>query len=237
MKGLIFLPKFMKLTKTLFIACLCACVAPQAFSQTKYGTDFQLWNDTQFILPLNKKKDLNLTIWEFARFGNHVKTVTDARIGGLITKKINPYVTVGGGYLYRYANPSFILKRYESRYLGLATFTIPLSKDKKWTLVNRNLYQYENRYSRPNASIMRNRFWLKREVTVAKKKIEPFVSFETFYDFRLKDFARFRAQTGFSHKFNAKFAGDFFYVRQNETGNGTRPGTLNGLGTSFRVNF
>lgn len=157
------------------------------------------------------------------------------RVGGLLTKKVSKYLTLGGGYLYRYSNPTFRRGRYESRYLGLATVTIPL--DKKWTLVNRSLYQYENRYSRPNATVLRQRFWLKREITVGKKKIEPFVSFEAFYDFRLKTFARFRTQAGFTRKFNQKFAADFYYVRQVETGNRTRPGTLNGIGSSFRVNF
>ena len=225
----------MKSKKIYFVIALCLAFSVNALSQTRYETDFQLWNDTQFIVPLTKKKDVNFVLWTFGRFGNNVKTVTDARIGGLITKKINKYVTVGGGYLYRYANPTFSRKRYESRYLGIATFTAPLSK--KWTLVNRNIYQYENRYSRLNATVVRNRLWLKREVTVAKKKIEPFVSFETFYDFRLKGFARYRIQAGVSHKFNNKFSADLYYVRQNETGNRTRPGTLNGIGTSFRVNF
>lgn len=207
------------------------------FSQTRYDTDFQPWNDTQLIVPLTKKKDWNFVLWTFGRFGKNVRTVTDARVGGLITKKVNKYATFGGGFLYRYANPTFRLGRYEGRYLGLATFTVPLSRDKKWTLANRNLYQYENRYSRPNATIVRNRFWVKREVTIAKKKVEPFVSLETFYDFRLKDFARYRTQIGFTYKFNQKFAADFYYVRQDETGNRIRPGTLNAIGTSFRVNL
>lgn len=216
---------------------LFAVLAASASAQTVYKTDFQVWNDTQIIIPLNKKKDVNAVIWVFGRFGNNVSTTTDARVGGMITKKLNKYVTLGGGYLYRYSNPTFVRSRYESRYLGLATFTVPLSKDKKWTLVNRNIYQYENRYSRPNATVVRNRAWLKREVTVGGKKIEPFVSFETFYDFRLKDFARYRTQVGFTRKFDAKFAADFYYVRQNETGNRTRPGTLNGIGSSFRINL
>ena len=164
-----------------------------------------------------------------------MQTTTDARIGGLITKKINKYVTVGGGYLYRYSNPTFARKRYESRYLGLVTLTAPLGK--KFTLVNRNLVQYEDRYSHPNATVIRSRLWLKREITVAKKKIEPFISFEPFYDTRLKTFARYRTQAGFSHKFNSKFGADFYYVRQDETGNRTRPGTLNGIGTIFRINY
>jgi hypothetical protein len=225
----------MKTRKMLFVIGLCLALSANAYSQTTFDTDFQLWNDTQFIVPLTKKKDWNFVLWTFGRFGDNVSRTTDARIGGLVTKKVNKFATVGGGYLYRYSNPTFRRSRYESRYLGLATFTVPLAK--KWTLVNRNLYQYEARYSRPNATIVRNRFWLKREITVAEKKIEPFVSFETFYDFRLKGFARFRTQAGASHKFNNKFSADFYYVRQNETGNRTRPGTLNGIGTSFRVNF
>lgn len=207
------------------------------YSQTRYETDFQLWNDTQFIIPLNEKKDLNAVIWVFGRLGKNAGMVTDARIGGLITKKFNKYVTVGGGYLYRYSNTTFVQKRYESRYLGLATFTVPLSKDGKWKLVNRNIYQYENRYSRPNTTVLRSRAWVKREVTIAKKKFEPFVAFEPMYDTTLKAFARYRTQIGFSRNFNKKFGGDFYYVHQYETGNRTRPGNLNALGTSFRVNL
>ena len=200
-----------------------------------FDTDFQIWNETHFIIPLNKKKDWNAAISVFGRFGNDVKTTTDARIGVSISKRVNKYVTLGGGYLYRYSNATFTRKRYESRYLGTATFTIPLNR--KWTLGIRNIYQYEDRYSRPNASVVRNRLWLKREVTVLNKKIEPFVSFEPTYDFRLKDFSRYRTQVGFSHKFNPQFSADFFYIRQDETGNRTRPGTLNGIGSNFRVNF
>ena len=218
--------------------CASLILISASFAQTaptRFETDFQFWNDTQFIVPLNKNKDWNAVIWMFGRFGDTGKTATDARFGGLITKKVNKYLTLGGGYLYRYSNPTFRRGRYESRYLGLATVTVPL--DKKWTLVNRSLYQYENRYSRPNAIVLRQRFWLKREISVRKKKIEPFVSFEAFYDFRLKNFARFRSQAGFTRRFSPKFAADFYYVRQNETGNRTRPGTLNGIGSSFRVNF
>ena len=206
-----------------------------ADAQMRYETDFQIWNDTQIIVPLNKNKDWNFVLWAFGRFGNDVKTIADARVGGLITKKINKYVTLGGGYLYRFSNPTFRLKRYESRYLGLVTVTVPLGN--RFTLVNRNLIQYEDRYSRPNTAVIRNRLWIKREVTVAKKKIEPYISFEPFYDTRLKAFARYRTQVGFSHKFNKTLSADFYYIRQDETGNRIRPGTLNGVGNSLKFTF
>ena len=225
----------MRIIRTLAVTCLIVLGAVSSNAQVRYDTDLQVWNDTQFIFPLDKKKEWNAVLWVFGRFGNNVSKTTDARIGGLVTRKVNKYTTVGGGYLYRYSNPTFVRSRYESRYLGLATFTVPLSADRKWTLVNRNLVQYEDRYSRPNSVVIRNRAWLKREVTIARTKIEPFVSFEPFYDTRLKGFARFRTQAGVSYKFNKHFSADLYYVRQDETGGGTRPGTLNGIGTSFRV--
>ncbi len=219
--------------KLVLSAILAGVLASTGFSQTTYNTDFQIWNDTQFVFPLTKKKDWNFVLWVFGRLGNNVSTITDARIGGLITKKVNKYVTLGGGYLYRYGNPTFVRKRYESRFLGLVTLTVPLGN--KFTLVNRDQVQYESRYLRRNAIVFRSKFTLKREVTVGKTKIEPFVSFEPFYDSELKSFARYREQVGISHKFNSHFTADFFYVRQDETGNRTRPGTLNGFGTSFKV--
>lgn len=227
-----------KFIKSIIIAAAFLIFSATSFAQTAppaFETDFQIWNDTQFIVPLDKKKNWNFVLWTFGRVGNDARKVTDARVGGLLTRKINKYATVGGGVLYRYANPTFRRELYETRYLGLATLTVPLGK--KFTLVNRNLLQYENRYSRPNTTVVRHRFWLKREITVAKKKIEPFVSFEQFYDLRADAFVRNRIQTGLTRKFNPTFSADFFYVRQNEGGKRTRPGSLNGIGTSFRFNF
>lgn len=214
---------------------LCLVFSTNAFSQTRYETDFQVWNETHFIVPLTKKKDWSFILLTSGRLGNNGRTATEGRLGGMISKKVNDYVTVGGGYQYRYSNATFIQKRYEGRYLGWATFTVPLIK--KLALVNRNQVQYEDRFSRPNSTVIRNRLWLKREVIVAKKKIEPFVSFESFYDTRLRGFARYRSQVGVSHKFNSTYSADIFYVRQDETGDRSRPGTLNGIGTNLRVNF
>lgn len=198
-----------------------------------YDTDFQLWNETQIIVPLTKAKDWNFVFSIVGRFGNDVRTTTDARIGGMITKKINKHVTLGGGYLYRYSNPTFVRKRYESRYIGSATFTFPLCG--KFTFMARPQVQYEDRYSRPNAVVIEPRFTIKREVTLAKKKFEPFVSFEPFYDFMQKIFVSYREQVGISHKFNKNITADIYYIRQDVPGDGTRPGKFNGIGTNLKV--
>ncbi len=227
----------MDLKKILLLMTLLAVFASFGFSQAAavptYNRDFQLWNDTQIIIPLDKKKEWSFVIWAFGRFGDNARTTTDARIGGLITKKINKNISVAGGYLYRYSNATFVRRRYESRYIGSVTFTVPLGK--KFTFVNRNQIQYEDRYLRLNAFVFRPRVTLKREVTVGKTKIEPFVSFEPFIDSVLGGAARYREQIGIGHKFNKALSANFFYVRQDETGNGRRPGTLNGFGTSLKV--
>lgn len=236
-KGLFLLPeerRDMGIRKLLLGVSVLAVFAMSASAQ-QFETDFQVWNETQLIYPLTKKRDWNLALAFTGRFGDTVSRTTDARVGIQLSKKVNKYVTLGGGYLYRYSNPTFVRRRYESRYIATATFTVPL--DKKWAIVNRNMVQYEDRYSRRNSTVVRPRIWLRREVTISKKKFEPFVSFEPFYDQSLRAFARYRTQAGISHKFNSTFSADFYYVRQDETGNGTRPGALNGIGTNFRFNL
>jgi len=147
-----------------------------------------------------------------------------------------PYRGAVGGTLPVYAAGYLdgLRKRYGSRYVGNATFTVPLGH--KFTFVNRDQIQYENRYSRANAVVIRLRALIRREVAVGKTTIEPFVSSELFYDSRLKTVSRYREQFGVSHKFSPQFSSDVYYVRQDETGNHTRPGTLNGIGTAFRIN-
>ena len=224
--------------RILLLPILIGICASFGLSQTtavpSYKTDFQFWNETQIIVPLDKKKDWNFVVSAVGRFGNNVRATTDARIGLAITKKVNKYVTLSGGYLYQMSNSTFVKKRYASRYIGIAIFTVPLGH--KFTFINRNELQYESRYSRPDAIVFRPRAMIKREVAIGKTTIEPFVSWEPFYDSLLNAITRYREQVGFSHKFNPRFSADFFYVRQDETKvQHTPAGTLNGLGMSFKI--
>jgi hypothetical protein len=200
-----------------------------------FKTDFQIWNDIAFNVPLDKQKLWTLQLIGVSRIGNHVRTSTDERIGANILRKINKYATVGGGYLYRISNPSFNQQRYESRYSGIATFTIPFGK--KTTLINRNQVQHQSLYSRPDATIFRTRFWLTREIEISKKTISPFVSYENFWDLHSGSWLRNRIHLGATRKLNKRLAADFYYLRQNEGGGGTRRGTLNAIGAGWRVNF
>lgn len=223
--------------KKLFLALIAVGVFGSiGHSQTpppRFDTDFQLWNETQFIVPLTKNRDWNFVFSVVGRFGNDVRTTVDSRIGAAINKKVNKYITVSAGYLYRYSNPTFVKRRYESRYIGSVTFTLPLAH--KFTFAARPQVQYENRYSRPNAVVIEPRFTLKREVTLANIVIEPFVTFEPFYDTKQKLFVSYREQIGISHKFNKNITADIGYIRQDVPGDGTRPGKFNGIVTALKV--
>lgn len=223
----------MRMLRLISLFLLTLAAAANAAAQDDSDTDFQFWNETQLIIPLDERKRWNLALSATGRFGDNVSQTVDARIGFQVTRRINSNITVGGGYLYRYSNPTLVRRRYENRYLGILTLTVPLSKDKKWAIVNRNMLQYEDRYSRPNNTVMRNRAWLRREVSIGGKKFDPFVSLETTFDLSRKEIVRYRTQAGVTRRFNSSFAADIFYVRQDDVGGDS----LNGIGTGFRFNL
>src|SRR5258707_43185 len=109
------------------VAAVCTVCRAQA-AATRYATDFQIWNDTQIIFPLDRKKDWNFAIWIIDRYGNKVRTVTDARIGGLLSKKVNKHVTLAAGYLYHYGNTTFVQPKYDSRFIGQVTLSTLLGR-------------------------------------------------------------------------------------------------------------
>ncbi len=208
-----------------------------ANAQADPDRDLQIWSDVQVNVPLTEDKKWNAQVWLTGRLGNNVRTVTDARIGLVLLNKVNKFMTLGGGYIYRRSNSSFHRARFESRYVAMAAFTVPLSRDEKWKLANRNMFQYEDRYLRPNAVVLRSRLWLKRSIKIHGQKFEPFVSFEPSYDSQIKRIAKFRTQAGVSRDVTKRLGIDLYYVRQDETENRSAAGTLNGIGTTFRINL
>lgn len=198
-------------------------------------TDFQVWNDVTFNIPLDKKRDWTLGLGGVWRVGNDVKTSSDERFTAVLMRRLNKNFSVGAGYVYRASNPTTKRRLYESRYQAIGVVNVPLPA--KMSLTNRNILLYQSLYSRPDTTVYRTRFWLKRPVTIKERTVEPFVAFENFWDFRADAWVRNRIQAGATTKVYGNVAGDFFYIRQNEGGGGLRRGTLNGVGSSIRVNF
>ena len=206
-----------------------------AMGQTPFETDFQVWNDLTVNVPLDKKKNWTLSIGGVWRVGNNVKTSADERVTAVLMRRLNKTFSIGAGYVYRVSNPTFGRRLYESRYQAIGVVNVPLPG--KLTLTNRNILLRQSLYSRPDTSIYRTRFWLKRPIKVKGRTIEPFIAFENFWDFRADAWVRNRIQPGITTKIYKKLSGDFFYMRQNEGGKGLRRGTLNAVGSSLRINL
>ncbi len=220
--------------RILFLLLITVASFGAVIAQDSDPVDFQVWNETQFVFPLDNKKNWTASLSVVGRFGENVSRASDSRVGATLTRKVNEYLSAGAGYIYRVTNTSSRGNRYESRYLGIASITVPLTK--KWTLLNRNLYQYEDRYSRPNQTTLRSRVGLRRGVTIKGRKIEPFGTVEVFYNATDREIFRYRTQLGVSRKFSDKFSADIFYLRQDET-QGARPRIIHGVGTAFRFTF
>jgi len=221
--------------KYLLALLLFLSIRPVAFPQPSFDTDFQVWNDLTVSIPLDKKKDWTLSLGGVWRLGDNASRSTDRRITLALMRRLNKTFSVGGGYVYRVFDPFGTRRFYESRYQAIGVINVPLPG--KFALSNRNIILYQSLYSRPNTTIFRSRFWLKRPVKIKDRTIEPFVAYEAFYDFRFDQWMRYRIQSGVTTKIYGKLSGDFFYLRQNEGGGGTRPGTLNAVGTSLRINL
>lgn len=204
-------------------------------AQTPPETDFQVWNDVTVNIPLGEEKKWTLSLGGVWRLGNDVKTSSDERVTAVLMRRINKTFSVGTGYVYRAANPTGNRRLYESRFQAIGVINVPLPA--KMSLSNRNIVLYQSLYSRPDTSIYRTRFWLKRPVKIGKRTVEPFIAFENFWDFRADAWVRNRIQPGITTKIYKNTSADFFYMRQNEGGGGLRRGTLNAVGSSFRINL
>lgn len=214
----------------LMIAVFAISVGP-SLAQDDDDTDVQFWNETQVVVPFGKKREWSAAFSTVGRFGDNMSRANDARVGFTLTRKMNKYLSLGGAYIYRYTSPAAGVDRYETRYLGIASVNLPLNE--KWTFVNRNMFQYENRHSRSDRRTIRSRVGLEREVTFAKRKFEPFGTIEFTLDANAREVTRIRSQLGVSHKFNKTVSASVFYLRQDELRGGS-PQAINALGTSLR---
>lgn len=217
------------------ITVLFLAFAGIVLGQQTFDTDLQVWNDLTVSMPLDKKKNWTLSVGGVWRVGNSVRTSADERVSLVLMRRLNKNFSVGAGYVYRASNPTFRRRLYESRFQTIGVINVPLPE--KFHLSSRNILLYQSLYSRPDTSVFRTRFWLKRRIKVGKRTIEPFIAYEHFYDFRADSWVRYRIQPGITTKIYKNLSGDFFYMRQNEGGGGRRPGTLNAAGSSLRISL
>ncbi len=210
-----------------------------ASQTTAPETDFQVWNETTFIVPVVRSKDkkgksfdrLSLLLIASLRLGQNRLTPIDERIGGGLDLVINKYFNVSPVYLYVAGQPRRGRNEFEHR----LRFDVGYShKFKHFQIKDRNRVEYRFRHSRPNSVRYRNRFTLGIPVTRDKKELfMPFVSDEVYYDFTAKQFSRNEVVLGIQKKFNDRLTSEFFYNwRRNRSG---LPQDVHAIGVNLKV--
>lgn len=201
-------------------------LAATGFSQsTVPETDFQVWNETSFSLPVIKAKDdkgkefdrLSLLLITSLRFGQNRLALTDERIGGGFDLVLNKHFNFSPTYLYIGAQPGRGRKEFEHRLRFDVTYG---HKFKNFSIKDRNRVEYRVRHSRANSVRYRNKFTLSVPVKRDGKEIfSPFVSTEPYYDFTAGQWSRNDFSPGISKKVNDNMSTEFFYLwRRNRSG-------------------
>jgi hypothetical protein len=226
---------------------LLAFVAPALFfsvniyAQTvPIERDFNIWNEFSVTFPVKKGTDkkgkkfdrITFALLGSLRFGRNVSRPVDERIGFNFSYRVNKFISLTPGYLYRGYQPYRGRIGLESRY----SFAVNIgNKWKKFSINDRNQLEYQAKNSRKDAIIYRNLFRFNYPLIKNKKEILTlFVSNEPYYDFREKQVMRNELFAGFNKTFNKYFNADFFYLL---VGDRSNPKTVNGFGVNlkFRV--
>lgn len=163
------------------------------------------------------------------RVGGNLSIPVDERWGAGFNYKLSKYVTLNELYFHREGQTPHGRSEREERLSFGATLNIPFGK---FMIVNRNWFERRWREPQTDAWRYRNRVQLEHQFAIGKTKFTWFIADEVFYDWSLHDWVRNRATIGASHTFNKHFAGELYYLRQND--GRSRPGDINIIGSRLR---
>lgn len=223
----------------LFIFLLILFFSFPILAQNLPRNDIQSWNDITVSKTLFKSTDkkgkefdrVSIFFNGTLRVGNKVKTLIDERIGLGFDIKINHFLTLTPSYFYRSNKPTLNTREYESRFRFAATFE---KKWKRFSIKDRNLFEYRLRNSHPDSTRYRNKFTFTFPIMKNNKEIfAPFIADEPFYDFSANRWSRNEISAGVSKKFTKNLSSDFYFLHQNNR-TGT-PKTVKSFGVSLKI--
>lgn len=214
---------------TLPLLLLCALLTGGAVNsdqaQANLEEDTQLWNDLQVAVPLSDRVDFNL--FASFRFGRDVTHLVDSRAGAGFSFRANKYLSLSSWYMSIRTRPFPNRRGNETRLHFAAALRFPLGKA---ALSHRSLIERRLRFP---LSTTRYRNRLQIDYPLKFGGLGLFGSGEVFYDSGLGEWSRTRFAAGVSRRFNKQFAGDLYYMRQND--GLSRPGDLHVIGLGYRV--
>ncbi len=208
----------MKTRFLLFLSIILFC-SSFTYSQTPVKDSvFQSWNEVQLILPVVTRKDAKGKNFDRAtasfngvlRIGRKNLDFLDNRIGVTIDFRVNKYVSMVTGALYRKDELAVNRRNFETRFNIGAVFS------KTWrgfTFRDRNMYEHRFRNSRSDTNLYRQRFQVSYPIKREKKDFfAPFISEEGYYDLRLCKWVQNEFFVGVTRKINPKTSIDLAYI-------------------------
>lgn len=202
-------------------------------------TDFQVWNETVFSLPVLRTKDakgksvdrLSLLLVTSLRLGQNRLSPVDERIGGGFDLLLNKNFNFSPTYVYVAAQPGRGHKDFEHR----IRFDLGYSKKfEHFSIKDRNRIEYRVRNFREDSVRYRNKFTFSVPVhRNGKELFAAFIADEPYYDFTAKHWSRNDLSLGISKKLTDKLSADFFYLwRHNRSGS---PANVHAVGVNLKV--
>lgn len=212
-----------------WLNCYTAAVAQSAPPRD----DRQFWNETQFIKPLAKDKDLIVSA--VLRIGRDWQRPVDERIGAGVAFKLNRFLTIMPTYLYVDQQPFAGRRISEHRAVLNITGRFKIGE---LTITDRNLIEGRLRHASPDFVVYRNRLQLDYPAQLGAFKFKPFVADEAWYSTQSgatgrQGWFRNRISAGIIKQFSERFNAEFFYLYQHD--GISRPGNVHTVGTLFRV--
>lgn len=223
--------------RILIIFLLVAWSFSASAAQTaKLASEFQSWNDAQFILPLVRGKDekgksldrLTATFTGALRVGRKSVDFLDNRVGATLDWRVNKYFSLLTAALYREDENVKNLRRYESRVGVGAIFS---KKLEDFTFRDRNMFEHRFRHNRRDINVYRNRIQINRPLKRRGKELfAPFVSEEGFYDLTAEKRFRNEFYAGITRRIDKRISIDIAYVRLDAL-----PVNVNGLSLGLKI--
>ncbi len=190
------------------------------YSQTApLNSEFQSWNEVQLILPLVRAKDakgksfdkVTATFNGVLRIGRKNLDFLDNRAGATIDFRVNKFVSLLTGVLYRKDEIVKNRRRFETR----LDFGVVFSKSwRGFSFRDRNMFEHRFRNSRNDTNLYRQRIQVSHPLKFDGKEIfSPFISEEGYRDLHLNKWIQNEFFAGATRKINRKTSIDLAYVR------------------------
>ena len=201
---------------------------PKATPKPLPREDTQVWNETQFQIPVSQRVTLNFL--QFGRIGTNVSFRSDTRTGAGIIIKFNKYYSIQPTYVYQYGHPGAGRKAFSHRLYVDNLIKVPVTR--KVLTNNRIRFERIVRHGKADAWNFRFRPGIEVPLKLGDYRFSLIASHEMFYDTFFKAWTRHRSIVGVSKKLTNQFTMDVFYQRQRDQY--ARPGNHNALGTTLK---